>query len=90
MKETHKTLLYHLKGWKHPFYNGKGKKKNDEKKEEEDNGFLKGSRTVKNGSNPSIYKALRGNENKKEEEDIRQQNPTMFQDLPVHGTMPPG
>lgn len=25
---------------------------------------------------------------KEEEEDIWQQNPTMFQDLPVHGTMP--
>ena len=36
------------------------------KKEEEDNGFLKGSRTVKNASNSSIYKALRRNENKKE------------------------
>ena len=29
------------------------------KKEEEDKGFLKGSRTMKNGSNPSIYKGLR-------------------------------
>ena len=58
------------------------------KKEEEDMGFLKGSRTAKNGSKPCIYKALRRNENKKEEEDIWQQHPSMFQDLPVHGTMP--
>ena len=35
------------------------------KKEEEDKGFLKGSRTVKNGSNPSIYKAWRRKENEK-------------------------
>ena len=48
---------------------------------------MNGSRTVKNGSNPSIYKALRRKSNKKEK-DIWQQNPTMFQDLPVHGTMP--
>ncbi len=26
---------------------------------------------------------------KEEEEDLWQQNPTMFQDLTVHGTMPP-
>ncbi|RKI37133.1 hypothetical protein D7V86_23895 [bacterium D16-51] len=62
------------------------------KKEEEDIGFLKGSRTIKDGSNPSIYKGLRRKrkqKNKEKEEYIWQQNPTMFQDLPVHGTMPP-
>lgn len=50
--------------------------------------LFEGSRIAMNGLNPCIYKGLRRNENKKEEEDIRQQNPTMFQDLPVHGTMP--
>ena len=50
--------------------------------------LFEGSRIAMNGLNPCIYKGLRRNENKKEEEDIKQQNPTMFQDLPVHGTMP--
>ena len=35
------------------------------KKEEEDNGFLNGSRTVKNGSNSSIYKGLKRKVNEK-------------------------
>lgn len=57
------------------------------KKEEEDKGFLNGSRTIRNGSNSSIYKGLKRNK-KRKEKDKWQQNPTMFQDLPVHGTMP--
>lgn len=37
------------------------------KKEEEDNGFLRAAGlTIKNGSNPSIYKGLRKKVNKKE------------------------
>ncbi len=38
------------------------------KKEEEDIGFLKGSRTVKNGSNSSIYKGLRRKRKRKKKE----------------------
>ncbi len=35
------------------------------KEEEEDKGFLNGNRTVKNNSNPSIYKGLRKKVNEK-------------------------